>query len=59
MGRGEVKTWNAARCTRANVNAPCQKIGMAAVWCVGRYLWILEKHVHIIEQPLDEYKRNP
>ena len=23
VGRGEVKTWNAARCTRANVNAPC------------------------------------
>ena len=23
VGRGEVKTWNDARCTRANVNAPC------------------------------------
>ena len=23
VSRGEVKTWNAARCTRANVNAPC------------------------------------
>ena len=35
---------------------------MAAAWCVsatGRYLWILEKHVHINEQPLDEYKRDP
>ena len=37
-------------------------ISMAAAWCVsatGRYLWILEKHVHINEQPLDEYKRDP
>ena len=23
VGRGEVKTWNDARCTRGNVNAPC------------------------------------
>ena len=23
VGRGEVKTWNDARATRANVNAPC------------------------------------
>ena len=30
-----MKTWNDARATRANVNAPCEKIGTAAVWCAS------------------------
>ena len=56
---GRRETWNAAR--RSTVLKD-RDFSMAAAWCVratGRYLWILEKHVHPNEQPLGEYKRDP